>query len=65
MPDGRWLAGWKKIAEYLGVSERTAMEYAARGMPVFKPGGVSALTTDLDEWVKLQIAADSGRSRQR
>jgi phage terminase Nu1 subunit (DNA packaging protein) len=60
----RWLSGWKQISEYLGVSERTAREYAGRGMPVFKPGGVSAMTTEHDEWVKQQIPADSGKGAE-
>jgi len=55
MHEGQKLGGWKGIAEYLGVSLRTAQYWHDRlGLPVLKgPGNrgrVSASATDLDDW---------------
>lgn len=50
------LRSWKAIAAWLGVSERTARDYAARrGMPVCAvAGGVYAFPSQLAEWISAQ-----------
>jgi hypothetical protein len=56
MSDNDRLVGWKEIAAYLKVSERTARRWEANGLPVKRPnpeqrGTVFAWPQDLDEWV--------------
>jgi len=51
------LTSWKQIAEFLGVSERTAQVWEEeRGLPVRRltgsKGRVSAQTADLERWMK-------------
>jgi hypothetical protein len=48
-----WLTGWKAIASYLGVCERTAMRYTDNyGMPVRRlpSGKTTVLRNELDNW---------------
>lgn len=48
-----WLTGWKKIADYLDMSIRTAKEYHKKGMPVYKKlGSVQAKPKEIDEFIK-------------
>jgi hypothetical protein len=54
MPDNgsNILVGWKEIAAYLGVCERTAKSYEKDGLPVYRRAGrlVRALKSELDKW---------------
>lgn len=56
----RRLDSWKAIADYLGVSDRTARRYEAEsGLPVHrlvldKRGSVYALVGELDEWRRVR-----------
>jgi hypothetical protein len=46
-----WITGWKKIAQYLDVSERTAQRlHKKEKMPVYK--GTRANPKELDKFVK-------------
>lgn len=48
---GRWLTGWKSIAEHLDVSVRTARRMAWKGMPVMWEGySPVAWSADIDVW---------------
>ena len=51
-----WLSGWKLIAEYCCVTERTVQRYAeTKGLPVIKLGSkVFAIPKDLDQWLREQ-----------
>ena len=58
--EGR-LLGWKRIAAYLGVAQRTAQLWVrTRGLPVRRlpggRGGVYAETAELDAWMRNEIA---------
>lgn len=59
------LTSWKEIADYLGVTVRTAQNWERdRGLPVHRlPGGarsvVSALVSELDEWRNCQSGDSS------
>lgn len=52
------LVGWKAIAAFLGVSERTAQQYEATGMPVHRPAGslVRAFESELLAWISGRAA---------
>ena len=52
------LVGWKAIAAFLGVSERTAQQYEEAGMPVHRPAGslVRAFEAELQEWIRGRAA---------
>ncbi len=51
MPE--WISGWKKIAQYLDVAERTARTYERRGLPVYRKfGTVRAKPIELDAFIK-------------
>jgi hypothetical protein len=45
-----WITGWKKIAQYLDVSIRTAQN--KKHLPVYKNGGVRAKPDELDKYIK-------------
>ena len=48
-----WITGWKKIAKYLDVAERTAQGYEKKGLPVYRKfGTVRAKPLELDEFIK-------------
>ncbi len=53
----QFLCGWKEIANYLGKGVRTVQRYAREmGLPVLRPAGsragaVTAIRTELDNWV--------------
>jgi hypothetical protein len=62
---GRQLNTWCEIAQYMGVSIRTAQMWADRGMPVRRIGGrVTAYTGELETW-KLGPALTSVESAQQ
>jgi len=47
------LIGWDKIADYLGVSCKTAQSYESEGLPIYRyPGGrvVYAFLDELHAW---------------
>jgi hypothetical protein len=48
------LTGWKAIAKYLGVCERTAMTYCSKkGMPIYRQGySVWADPKEIKKWRK-------------
>ena len=50
------ITGWKDIAEFLGVSEKTARRYEkTRDLPVIRiidNGPVKAIESELIEWLK-------------
>lgn len=49
------LEGWKQIASAIGKSERTAMNYADLGMPVYKLfGQVQAMRSEIEAWLVTQ-----------
>jgi len=50
------LVGWKEIAKFLNCSDRTAMKFLERGLPIHKvqDGGVYAVVEDIIEWVRKQ-----------
>lgn len=51
----RRLMTFKAIAGFIGVSERTARNYAARGMPVYRVGRgcrVWADASEIDRWMR-------------
>ena len=57
-PSRKRLDSWKQIADYLGCTERTAMRYEAKGIPVYRVGGqkkphqrVFAYADELDHWL--------------
>ncbi len=53
------LIGWKEIADYLRVSERTAMRYSKhRGFPVQRDriGHPVAAKSTVDEWRIKQVS---------
>jgi phage terminase Nu1 subunit (DNA packaging protein) len=55
MPD--WITGWKKIAQYLDVGERTARKYERQGLPVYRKfGTVRAKPVELDAFIKNSAA---------
>jgi hypothetical protein len=59
-PKPKVLTSWKEIAEFLGVSVRTAQRYEEIGLPVRRLGSekgrqVSAETVELDAWRKKAV----------
>lgn len=68
--DGERLAGWKSIAAYLRVSERTAIRWAQEyGLPVARMARgsrpfVQTTTQQLDEWMASKTAADAQQSAE-
>lgn len=53
-PPNEWLEGWAAIADYVGVSERTAKRYVYRKdpLPVYKfINSVKAHSVALDQWM--------------
>jgi len=58
MPE--WITGWKKIAQYLDVGERTARKYERQGLPVYRKfGTVRAKPVELDAFIKNSAAQDN------
>lgn len=51
--DDCWLVGWKEIAKYCGVCDKTARKYSQDfKMPVYRRfGNVKALKYELDAWL--------------
>lgn len=55
-----WINSWKKIADYLEVSVRTAQEMAKRKeITVYKAGGVRADAKELDKHIKAHPLRES------
>ena len=53
MVTNEWLTGWKEIAAFLRITERTAKTWHYRySMPISKlpTGTVQALTPEIDHW---------------
>jgi hypothetical protein len=54
------LRGWKDIARFLGMSERSAQRLEGEGLPIRRRGGprsvVTAFPEELREWQRLSIA---------
>lgn len=52
----RLLAGWKAIAQHLGVSVVTAKRWRRAGLPVHTPAGrsVLAFTVEINNWVRVR-----------
>ncbi|WP_157370677.1 hypothetical protein [Vulgatibacter incomptus] len=50
----RPMAGWKAIAEHLGISEVTAKRLVARGLPIHRPadGTVFAFPAAINKWIR-------------
>jgi len=70
MRDSDRLVGWKEIAAYLKVSERTARRWEASGLPVKRPnpeqrGTVFASPQELDEWVGRGAARELNAPRPK
>ena len=72
----RRLESWKQIADYLGCCERTAHRYEAKGIPVYRIGGLQhqrifAYADELDHWLheggigsKLEEPKETGSAEE-
>lgn len=64
------LESWKEIAQFIGRDERTAMRWAAQGMPVHrmpagKRGRIFASRQEISQWLIRQENASAGAEEPR
>jgi len=50
------LVGWKEVAKFFSCSDRTAMKFPRRGLPVHKmpDGGIYVIVEDALDWIRKQ-----------